>query len=424
MLAEKLLLHVLIILAPVLIYYVVSENRRFRQSSYFIGILQGVSASLCVIFSYYEYGLLWDLRYVPLVMAIMYGGPRAGLIVLIAILGTRTYIGGETLIFGFISGIVIAVLPFLMIKKFNRLETKKERFLISIVVGLWPTLVLFTKLFAYLSTQQVIIVASEILLFISLFGLIQMIAVGFASIIHEAVLEREMMKQEIRRAEKLNTLGELAASIAHEVRNPLTVVKGFLQLMHKDDKGKNHPFISLILSELARAEAIINDYLNFAKPEFKKVEQVNLGDLLHDVQLLLTPLATKNGVHLESYLEKNVWMETDKSQLKQAFVNIVKNAIEATPQDGRVHLNLFFNESGIHIIIKDTGKGMTKDQISRIGTLFYTTKDKGTGLGTTVSLRIIDSMNGKVDYSSEPNKGTEVKISFPSVRQEGRVAAH
>ncbi|KMJ57543.1 sporulation kinase [Bacillus sp. LL01] len=420
MLAEKLLLHVLIILAPVLIYYVVSENRRFGQSPYFIGILQGLSASLCLLFAFYDYGLYWDLRYIPLVLAILYGGPKAGIIVLAAILGTRTYLGGDALTFGYISGLVAASVPFLLLRRFNRIETKKKRIGLAVLVGLWPNFVMLAILIAYLLTQPP--GASEgpnLLLYILLFGLIQVVGVGFASMLHEAVLERELMKQEIRRAEKLNTLGELAASIAHEVRNPLTVVKGFLQLMHRDDKGKNFQYTGLILSELARAESIINDYLNFAKPEFKKIEKVDLGELLHDVKMLLNPLAIKDGIHLESYLEKNVFMETDKNQFKQALVNILKNAIEATPQDGRVYIKLLSNQkTGIQIVIKDTGKGMTKEQVSRIGTLFYTTKDKGTGLGTTVSMRIIDTMNGKVAYSSELGKGTEVKISFPPVRQE------
>ncbi|WP_226682765.1 ATP-binding protein [Sutcliffiella horikoshii] len=421
MLAEKLLLHVLIILAPVLIYYVVSENKRFGQSPYFIGILQGLSASLCLLFAFYDYGLYWDLRYIPLVLAILYGGPKAGLIVLAAILGTRTYLGGDALAFGYVSGLVAAAIPFLMLRRFSKIQTKKKRIGFAVLVGLWPNFVMLAILIAYLISSPAANEGPNLLLYILLFGLIQVVGVGFASTLHEAVLERELMKQEIRRAEKLNTLGELAASIAHEVRNPLTVVKGFLQLMHREDKGKNFQYFGLVLSELARAESIINDYLNFAKPEFKKIEKVDLGELLSDVKMLLNPLAVKEGIHLESYLEKNVFMETDKNQFKQALINILKNAIEATPQDGRVYIKLFSNASGIQILIKDTGKGMTKEQVSRIGTLFYTTKDKGTGLGTTVSMRIIDSMNGKVVYSSELGKGTEVKISFPPVRQEEQV---
>ncbi|MGM0836453.1 MAG: ATP-binding protein [Bacillota bacterium] len=411
MLAEKLLLHVLIILAPVLIYYVVSENKRISGSPYFIGLLQGASASLCLLFAYYDYGLFWDLRYIPLVLAVLYGGPKAGLIVLGAILGTRTYMGGDALLFGYISALLSALVPFLMVSKFNRLRTKKKRITLSVLVGLWPDIVMLSILLAFLFTQPEFSGGASLLLYILPFGLIQVIGVGFASMLHEAVLERELMKREIMRAEKLNTLGELAASIAHEVRNPLTVVKGFLQLMHKEDK--KYPYIPLVLSELGRAESIINDYLNFAKPEFKKIEQVNLAELITEVMLLLNPLALKSDVSLDSFLEKNIYMDTDKNQLKQVLVNIIKNAIEATQQDGRVFIKLLVSNNETMIIVKDNGKGMSKDQLARIGTLFYSTKDKGTGLGTTVSLRIIETMNGKVSYASELEKGTEVKVVFP-----------
>ncbi|MFE7062234.1 ATP-binding protein [Sutcliffiella sp. NPDC057660] len=411
MLAEKLLLHVLIILAPVLIYYVVSENKRVSGSPYFIGVLQGASASLCLLFAYYDYGLYWDLRYIPLVLAVLYGGPKAGFIVLVAILGTRTYMGGDALLFGYISALLSALVPFLMVRKFNRLRTKKKRITLSVLVGLWPDIVMLSILLAFLFTQPEFSGGAGLLLYILPFGLIQVIGVGFASMLHEAVLERELMKREIMRAEKLNTLGELAASIAHEVRNPLTVVKGFLQLMQQEDR--KYPYIPLVLSELGRAESIINDYLNFAKPEFKKIEQVNLAELITEVMILLNPLAIKNGVSLDSYLEKNVYMDTDKNQLKQVLVNIIKNAIEATQQEGRVFIKLLVSNNETMIIVKDNGKGMSKEQLARIGTLFYSTKDKGTGLGTTVSLRIIETMNGKVSYASELGKGTEVKVVFP-----------
>lgn len=227
------------------------------------------------------------------------------------------------------------------------------------------------------------------------------------------------MKEEILRAEKLNTLGELAASIAHEIRNPLTVVKGFLQLIQQEEHGKNYDYLSLVLNELGRAESIINDYLNFAKPKFEKLEKFQLKEVLSEVVILLDPLAVKQGVQLVRELDESKFtLNTDRNQLKQALVNLIKNAIEATPEGGKV--TIYFRPENDHatILISDTGKGMTHEQLSRIGTIFYTTKDKGTGLGTSVSLRIIDTMNGKVSYKSKPGVGTEVTMILPECRKE------
>jgi two-component system sporulation sensor kinase B len=245
------------------------------------------------------------------------------------------------------------------------------------------------------------------------FGIIGVLGVGTAARLNELIIERTLMKQEIEKAEKLNTMGELAASIAHEVRNPLTVVKGFLQLMQKDDKDHHFSYIPLVLSELGRAEVIINDYLNFAKPEFKKLERFSLSQILSEVCMLLNALAVKQGVELKWGGTEKAFLFTDRNQLKQALVNVIKNAIEATPGGGTVTVALSLSGDRAVVSITDTGNGMTPEQLSRIGTLFYTTKEKGTGLGTTVSVKIIESMQGKISFKSETGKGTEVTLRLP-----------
>ncbi|MCA1032571.1 ATP-binding protein [Bacillus timonensis] len=413
MLAEKLLLHVLIILSPILMYIALFENKQIGKTPYLTGVLHGIAAILCMSFPFYSYGLYWDLRYVPLVLSILYGGPIAGGIVFFAIMLTRTIIGGDALLFGYLSGTLAAILPFILMKYFWKFDSNK-RIRVAVSVGLWPGITSLSILMVYVfilnrSNED----SLGPLLDIASFGVIYIVGLILAVLLHEAIVERNIMKNEIHRAEKLNTLGELAASIAHEVRNPLTVVKGFLQLMHKQEKGQNQEYLALVLSELGRAEAIINDYLNFAKPQFKKVEEVEISEVLSDVILLLKPLATKQDVQITTEIRSNSLIKTDRNQMKQAFVNLIKNAIEASIDGGKISIRLYQVDEVAYIKIKDNGKGMSKEQLSRIGTLFYTTKDKGTGLGTMVSLRIIESMEGKLSYSSKIDEGTEVTITIP-----------
>jgi two-component system, sporulation sensor kinase B len=413
MIVEKLLLHVLIIVMPHFILNFIFENKRFRNSPYFSGILHGIALSMCLIFSFYSYGLYWDLRYVPLVLATLYGGPISGVIVFLFYLATRTFLGGDALLFGYLSGLLAIIVPFLYSKKFWKNNAKK-RVRMSVLIGIWPTSVMLLILTTYGMANNLSIIDNfEIISHSLLFGCIQVVAIWFSSRLNEMYLERSLMKEEIQRAEKLNTLGELAASVAHEVRNPLTVVKGFLQIMQKEDKNGSHPFLPLVLSELGRAEAIINDYLNFAKPQFEKIVKIHLSEVIEEVQFLLDALAAKEGIILESVLEKNVYFSTDRNQLKQVLVNIAKNAIEATPEGGKVLIELKkVNQKSI-ITVTDNGKGMNSEQLSRIGTLFYSTKDKGTGLGTSVSFKIIEKMKGRITYSSEPGNGTIVEILLP-----------
>ncbi|MGV2940135.1 ATP-binding protein [Mesobacillus sp. LC4] len=413
MLAEKLLLNVLIILLPIFIHSVLFDNKSVGKSPYLCGVLQSVAVILSLVFAYKEGGLYWDLRYVPLVLAFLYGGPIAGIMVLFTYLATRTFMGGD-LWLGYASGFLAALIPFLFMKKFWTFDAKK-RIRIAVLVGLWPSLSMLAILVANIFINEPTAEdTNQIMLNVAIFGAIQVFAVWIASILNESLIEKDLMRKEILRAEKLNTLGELAASIAHEIRNPLTVVKGFLQMMHKQEKGNNHYYLSLVLTELGRAESIINDYLNFAKPQFEKLEEAELAEIISEVTLLLEAFAAKEGVQVNVQLERGVYVETDRNQLKQALVNIIKNAIEATNDGGEVNINQSTVVHESFIVVSDNGKGMDSAQIARLGTLFYTTKDKGTGLGTSVSIKIIEAMGGSISFKSEKGVGTEVTIMLPA----------
>lgn len=249
-----------------------------------------------------------------------------------------------------------------------------------------------------------------------LFALIQFISVGFASMLLEINLERARMREEIQRAEKkLNTMGELAASVAHEIRNPLTVVKGFLQMMRPNENGSNQRYLAIALDELGRAEAIIGDYLNFfSKPKLERLERFAIADVLGGILLLLGPMASKNSIQLHSRLAADLYLYTDRNQLQQALVNLIKkNAIEASGEGSEIIVSLDEVEERGRIVIKDQGKGMSSEQLSRIGTLFFSTKEVGTGLGTAVAMRIVEAMNGKITYQSIEGIGTEVTVSLP-----------
>ncbi|MGA9227844.1 MAG: ATP-binding protein [Mesobacillus sp.] len=415
MLAEKLLLDVLIILMPIFVNSIISDSKKLGQSPYLCGILQSVSVFLCLVFSYEEGGLYWDLRYVPLVLGFLYGGPFAGGMVLVTYLITRTFLGGDILL-GYASGFFAVIVPLMFMKKFWKHEAK-ARIRTAVFVGFWPAFAMLSILVIHVFTNGAAPEnTNKVMMNVAIFGAIQVFAVWISAILNESIIEKNLMRKEILRAEKLNTLGELAASIAHEIRNPLTVVKGFLQMMHKQEKGDNYYYLSLVLTELGRAEAIINDYLNFAKPQFEKLEDAELAKIITEVSLLLEALAAKENVLINVKLEWEVFVKTDRNQLKQALVNIIKNAIEAIEEGGEVSIDQRTIGDESYITITDNGKGMDSEQIARLGTLFYTTKDKGTGLGTSVSIKIIEAMGGSISYKSELGEGTEVKIVLPSFK--------
>ncbi|MGM0880301.1 MAG: ATP-binding protein [Bacillota bacterium] len=414
MLLEKLFLNVLIVLAPVLVFTVFGDRSRYSKSPYAIGLLHGISSSLCLIFSYYALDLYWDLRYVPLVISTVYGGPIAGFINYLMILATRTYLGGNAILFGYISITLAFLGPLLFAKKIARL-TGRRRIRAVILISVIPSIVMLLILISYTLLKQVEKPLDfEPIWAVLFFGLIQSLGTWLSCTLQEFNFERALMKEEIQRAEKLKTLGEVAASIAHEIRNPLTVVQGFLQLMSATIvEGKNRSYLQFALEELARAEVIINDYLNFSKPKLTKYEKFSLSDLIENITILLTPLASYKGIQFDNQVEQQIHMHTDRGQLQQALVNVIKNAVEASPEKAVVQIKLAVKGDRVELKIIDRGKGMTPEEIKRIGTLFYTTKESGTGLGTSVAVRIIEAMKGSIIYESEKGKGTVCTISLP-----------
>jgi two-component system sporulation sensor kinase B len=222
------------------------------------------------------------------------------------------------------------------------------------------------------------------------------------------------MQKSLQEAEKMRVVSELAASVSHEVRNPLTTVKGMLQLIGRMDypKEKKQEFIQLALSELDTAITIISEYLTFSKPQLDDVRIIDLADECKQVVNVLTPYANLYQVRLSCSANQSAMISGDSSRLRQSLINLIKNCIEAS-EKGAVEIALFPKKEETVILIKDTGIGMTKEQIRRLGTPYYSTKEKGTGLGTMVAFSLIHAMNGTITVESEVGKGSLFVICFP-----------
>lgn len=411
---DTVLLHVIIVLSPTLLASLIYDRHAIGASPYVVGGLNGIAGALCVLYPYTSYGMDWDLRYIPLMIACIYAGPYSGAFAYVAINIALLLQGGETVVFELIGGAAIASVPMILSIVNNRRGEKMRRVRTLIAIAVWVGAANLSMLFLYKYAEDFTgpfsLVSSRNLWVTPLiFGIVYFIAI----MLNEGVFERRQMKLEIARSEKLNALGEIAASIAHEIRNPLTVVKGFLQLMNQRNTGKGSEYLPLILSELARAETILNEYLSYAKPHLATNERVHVAAVIENIVVLLEPLSIIQGVQLESRLSVNPTVNGDRNQLQQALLNVTKNAIEATPSGGKVTLHLTNDGEWIYIKISDTGRGMSKEHLERLGTLFYSTKDKGTGLGTTVAWQIIRNMNGAIHYESKINVGTEATIKLP-----------
>ncbi|WP_258881688.1 sensor histidine kinase [Paenibacillus sp. sptzw28] len=236
---------------------------------------------------------------------------------------------------------------------------------------------------------------------------------AFASITRD-MTGRNKMEELLRRSEKLTTVGQLAAGVAHEIRNPLTTLRGFLQLQLETNK-LNTRHIDIMLSELDRINLIVSEFLILAKPQASRFEEKDVRFILGDVISLLDSQAHLCDVVFETRFSiEPCLISCEENQLKQVFINVLKNAIEAMPSGGRVQIHVDCKgDQHVSVSIIDEGIGIPEDMISKLGDPFFTGKETGTGLGIMVSQRIIQSHQGTMDIKSKVNEGTKVTIRLP-----------
>ncbi|WP_430884787.1 sensor histidine kinase [Fusibacter sp. JL216-2] len=223
-------------------------------------------------------------------------------------------------------------------------------------------------------------------------------------------------EESIIRAKKLSQLGELAAGVAHEVRNPLSSIRGYAQLVLRevDDNTQVRSDINVILQEADRLDTMIDRFLSFARPNTPKLGRFHMNDIIEDtIKLIRKDQSTKN-IQIRHRFTKQDLVLVDYEQMKQVFINLILNAVQAMPEGGHIDIVTLYSEvSGtmdIHIV--DTGEGIDPEQVSKIFTPFFTTRDKGSGLGLSICSRIIENHNGVMDIKSS-HEGTQIIIKIP-----------
>ncbi|WP_159881765.1 sensor histidine kinase [Paenibacillus puerhi] len=229
--------------------------------------------------------------------------------------------------------------------------------------------------------------------------------------------EVELYNNQLQRSDKLEVISELAASIAHEVRNPLQVTRGFLQLLSLKVTDQEREYMSLAISELDRASDIITDFLTFAKPQMDNFVSLHVQSELKQIGGIIIPLARMNGCEIEVEVPQHLYIRGNSSKFKQVLINLIKNSIEAMQSPGKIEIWGYENKQLACIHIRDTGEGMDASEVARLGEPYFSTKTKGTGLGLMVTFRIIEVMQGTIQFKSEKGKGTEVILTFPALAE-------
>lgn len=232
-------------------------------------------------------------------------------------------------------------------------------------------------------------------------------------IIIRDISERKKNEELLINSEKLYVAGQLAAGIAHEIRNPLTSLKGFLQLI-ASGRTSASGYYDIMKSELNRIETIVSELLMLSKPQVYEMDFADVRSMMLDTVLLLESQAALYGIVVKAdYGKEPLWIYGVDSQIKQVFINVLKNAIEVMQDGGEIEISLRRDHSEVLISVMDMGPGIDEEQLAKMGQPFYTTKDKGTGLGLMVSYKIVDNHKGRIRVASQLGTGTTFEIRLP-----------
>jgi signal transduction histidine kinase len=233
----------------------------------------------------------------------------------------------------------------------------------------------------------------------------------------EDLTERVNARRSMGRMERLASLGRLSAGIAHEIRNPLTGVSLLLDELH--DRLLNQPtdqtLIRRSLQEIERLEGLVGELLNFASSPQGRLEPGDVGEVLRDTLFLVKKQCQRGGIELVEEMDATFPpFPLDRDKLKQAFLNLLSNALEAMPAGGTLTVAAHAAEEGVRVAIRDTGEGIPADRLPLIFEPFYTSKEEGTGLGLSITHNIVSDHGGRIEVNSRPGEGSVFVLCFPA----------
>jgi two-component system sensor histidine kinase PilS (NtrC family) len=256
--------------------------------------------------------------------------------------------------------------------------------------------------------------------------------------IFQDLTQIKALEELLRRDEKLRALGEISASLAHEIRNPLASMSGSIQLLKEelDLKGEKLKLMEIVLRETERLNSLITDFLLFARPVQEKIEKVNISEVIKETLSIFSNCPEARGLEVKSSLEGDMFMEGDGRQMSQVLWNLFLNAANAMPEGGVLRVTSCLKNRAsqpqnpsiqagpvefktfVEVYVADTGVGMASEVARKIFDPFYSTRDKGSGLGLAIAHRIVESHGGHIEVKSSPGKGSEFKVTLPHSPEE------
>ena len=296
---------------------------------------------------------------------------------------------------------------FFVLTKRNRVNINKVFFIFTLIRIFFMS---FEVTYYFLNEMELPFLILEVIVMTILLLIISYVSLLFFKK-SEDVLDYNSTINELNREKDIKTS---LFKISHEIKNPLAVCRGYLDMMSENNYKNYDKYFPIINSEVNRTLFLMDDFLDYTKLKINK-EDVDIVYLLEEVEYEFRPLLKKNNVKFLSNIpDDEIYLDLDYNRIKQVLINVFKNSIEASHNNALINLNLVDNKNSITITIEDNGEGMSEETLNKIGEAFYTTKERGTGLGVSLSKEIIKLHGGEMKYESSLGKGTKVFITLPT----------
>lgn len=398
-----LVINGIVVVFPILVYtffIVYEENMKLEKSNIILKISLFISMYLALYFKKYV-GLNYQISclILPIILSYLYNEGKVALILSTLLCLHSCF----SLNYNIYTSIIFFLLLYLAYKKYSK-SNMSSKFLINSSIVLMLIYFVANLIISY----NDIVMLDEIISLIMYSLIIYAINYGINESKNIISLHMNLKEFEKEKNIKLNLF-----KITHEIKNPLTVVNGYLSMFDVTDIEKSKRYISILKNEVNRTLNLLSDFMEFTKIKIVKKE-CNFNDLISDVKEVLIPFFIKKNVSYSFCVQNNIIVNMDYNRIKQVIINVIKNAVEACREsNGMVTTTAFTEEDYLIIVVKDNGIGMDKFVLDNILVPFYTTKDNGTGLGVSLSKEILEAHGGTINYDSVKEKYTTCKIAIP-----------
>ena len=232
--------------------------------------------------------------------------------------------------------------------------------------------------------------------------------------------KNEAIRMQLERSQRLSLVGQIAAGVAHEIKNPLASIKGAFEIISDGSASPEdkEEFKGIIGKEIKRVDRTVKEFLDFARPPETKLVRLNFSDTVNGTLRQLEAHATGKNLKIQKQMEPDIFVNGDGEKLHQAVLNLVLNAMDASETDSSIEISLSRKQDRTaELAVRDHGEGIAPSELKNIFEPFYTTKSSGTGLGLAVVKSIVEHHNGTIDIESKPGAGTTIRISLPALKE-------